>query len=72
MMMMITPAMTDRMSKYSAIVLPMTLAVAPSATNTVVKPSTKASAETSTRRRCAAPGSSAFNSSKLTPASHAR
>ena len=54
-------ATSASVSKYCAMVLPMTLAVAPSATKTVVKPRTKASAEKSTARRCAAPGCSSLS-----------
>src|SRR5690606_5356853 len=62
----------DRTSKYCAMVLPITLAVAPSATNTVAKPSTKASAANIMRRRASLVMLSDLSSSKLNPASQAR
>ena len=71
-MIMMMPAMIDSVSKYCAMVLPTTLAVAPSPTKTVVKPSTKATAARTILRFCATPALSSFNSSKLTPASQAR
>ena len=47
-MMMITPAILASSGRFSATSWPSTVAVAPRMTNTVVKPSTKATEESTT------------------------
>ena len=71
MMMMTTPAILARMSRYSRSSWPMAEAPAPSATKTVEKPSTKTKAAISALREEAFACSSfraPVSSSRLTPA----
>jgi hypothetical protein len=65
--MMTTPATTESCADQARTRPPIRLALAPSATNTVEKPSTNSAAEIITARLAAASGSSVATCSMVAP-----